>query len=348
LVPPPPPAGASPKPALGYQRPGGAAEGGPKPIPIRNLAPPPPPKKSLLKKLAGIGATLVILGVGAYFGWTQFGAKYFQDRKDAKPADTAAAKPAENAGAGPMGEVNGAMDVSDALDGGSSGARPKRSRAAAAPTAAPGNASAPAPSGLVVPAKYTLDLSKAKIPESRVNGIISGTNFLADTVRIEPSGATQVLRLFQGQGASPDSEMLVYLHLNPMMTPTGHTWTVSQDLRGPDVPQVAKRWKTDPKFAPKMTSFANSYAMKLELGDMTDGAISGKIFLALPDPEESVIAGTFKAALVLAQPGAAPVPVARPAMAPTQPAGRTPYDSRYGPPAGNRPADNRYGPPRRP
>jgi hypothetical protein len=60
--------------------------------------------------------------------------------------------------------------------------------------------------------------------------------------------------------------------------------------------------------------------MKLELGAVTSNVISGKIFLALPDTEQSVVAGQFKAVTTLAS--AAPTgevtpapPVAAPAAA---------------------------------
>src|SRR5581483_10461786 len=65
----------------------------------------------------------------------------------------------------------------------------------------------------LVPAVWTLDLIKAKIPSGRANGSISGTNFVPDTARVDPLGTAQVLRLLQGQPVSPDREVLVYLHL---------------------------------------------------------------------------------------------------------------------------------------
>ena len=97
------------------------------------------------------------------------------------------------------------------------------------------------------PPVWTLDVDKATIPNSRVTGVISGTNFVADTAMC----TVQVLRLFQGASALAGREILVYLHLNPGQSPTGHTWTVSQDMRDRSVPQVVKRWKTNPRFAPQ-------------------------------------------------------------------------------------------------
>lgn len=53
--------------------------------------------------------------------------------------------------------------------------------------------------------------------------------------------------------------------------------------------------------------------MKLQLNQTEEGSLKGNIFLALPDTEESVIAGSFtattsQAGAVMAAPVAAPVP----------------------------------------
>jgi hypothetical protein len=60
--------------------------------------------------------------------------------------------------------------------------------------------------------------------------------------------------------------------------------------------------------------------------------VNGKIYLALPDPEQSVVAGTFQAALSQATPGAEQ-PVVTTPNAPTSPqdaAARAAFERRYG------------------
>jgi len=168
----------------------------------------------------------------------------------------------------------------------------------------------------LLPAVWTLEVDQAKIPEGKANGSISGTNFIVETAVCTP----QILRLAQGAALSPDREILVYLHLNAGESLTNHTWTVSKDVRNKEVSQVVKRWKTNPRYAPQERRFSSGYAMKLELGAVTSNVISGKIFLALPDTEQSVVAGQFKAVTTLAS--AAPTgevtpapPVAAPAAA---------------------------------
>lgn len=147
----------------------------------------------------------------------------------------------------------------------------------------------------VVPAVYTLEADAAKIPEGRVNGMVAGTNFVLDVARLDRIGTAYVLSLRQGTNVSPDKELLVYLHLGPGEKISGHTWTITKDMKDKTVPQVAKRWKVNPKFAPQQKNFANGYALKLEFGKIEYEEVSGKIFIALPDPEQSVAAGMFKA-----------------------------------------------------
>jgi hypothetical protein len=99
--------------------------------------------------------------------------------------------------------------------------------------------------------------------------------------------------LYQGKLASPDRDLLVYLHLKPGEKLAGHTWEITPDTKGG--PQVWKRWKPDPRYALKPQTYNTGYAMKLELGAVAGGEIPGKIFVALPDTEKSVVAGVFTA-----------------------------------------------------
>ncbi len=80
--------------------------------------------------------------------------------------------------------------------------------------------------------------------------------------------------------------------------------------------QVVKLWKASAGFAPTEQSFFSNYALKLELGQMVNGLIPGKIFLALADADKTVVAGQFTATLVIPDP-AAQVAAARYAPPPT-------------------------------
>jgi hypothetical protein len=192
----------------------------------------------------------------------------------------------------------------------------------------------------MLPVVWTLDLDKAKIPEGKANGLISGTNFVPETARLDKVGPAYLLRLLQGASATPDLGFMVYLRPNAGESVTGHTWIVSQDLKDKNLPQVVKVWKTDPRYAAKQKPFSSGYAMKLELGQITNGVIPGKIFLAVPDAEQSVVAGVFKAETSLADatgatvasPVASPVVTPNPGLTPGAPpaADRSAFDRRYG------------------
>ena len=248
-------------------------------------------KKGNPMKWVTISAVVIVLGVAGYFGYGYF-SEWQAKRSEA--AKQASAPP------------------------------PDTNAVAAEPP--------PPPKELpMVPAVWTLDLGKAKTPSGKVNGMISGTNFIPEVTRLDKVGPTCWLRFLQGAPAAPDFGFMVYLRLNAGESVTGRTWTVTQDLKDKNLPQVVKVWKTNPRYAATQKSFSSGYAMKLELGDITDGVISGKIFLALPDPEQSVVAGVFKATASLADAsGAVVAPTPGPAPGAPAAAGRAAFDQRYG------------------
>jgi hypothetical protein len=58
-------------------------------------------------------------------------------------------------------------------------------------------------------------------------------------------------------------------------------------------------WKPAAALQPTTRNFATGYVMNLELAQIANHQLSGKIFLALPDAEQSVIAGVFDATTTL-------------------------------------------------
>lgn len=189
------------------------------------------------------------------------------------------------------------------------------------------------PQPAMIPPVFTLDITNATIPDGKVNGMVSGTNFVPDSVRLDQVGPAEVLRFVQGQPTSPDREILVYLRPKAGETLAGHSWTVPQEQKT-GVPQVAKRWKADPNQPPKVQPYANGYAMKLELGQMNGSTLPGRIFIALNDGQQTVAAGKFEATVSTptpAPPMATPPPpnqTAKPIRPPN--AARTPVEQRYG------------------
>lgn len=281
-----------------------AAPGAQRVIPIRNLAPPPPKKRSPVVTYGIVAGVLAIFGVGGYFGYNWLNRT--QDKFTAS-ANDAAAKSAQSGQVGHIASLYSTLDATDPsripTDTRATGPRRRRSGVGqeismAAPADAAGTSSNSVGSEPLIPAVWTLDIAQANIPSGRANGMLSGTNFVPDTARVDTVGNAQVLRLLQGQATSPDREVLIYLHLKPGEKLGGQNLRVSHDMAGAGVPQVTKRWKTNPKYAPQYKSFTSGYAMRLELGQVADGSLPGKIFLALPDPTQSVVAGSFKANII--------------------------------------------------
>jgi hypothetical protein len=291
-------------------------------------------------KYATIAGVVVVLAAGGVVGFPYV--KKWQEDWNAKRR--AAEKNSDGGELGHLAEVNAVLDATDpSRPGGprmpgqgrpdSSG--PNRRNVPAPDAAAADGGAAPADAGTnaapMVPAVWTLDIAKAQVPEGRANGSISRSNFVPDTVRLDRVGTAQVLRLVQGDVRSPDREFLIYLHPKAGEAITNYTLTIAQDVRT-GAPQVMKRWKPNPRFAPQSKSFSTGYAMKLQLGPATETTVNGKIYLALPDPEQSVVAGTFQAALSQATPGAEQ-PVVTTPNAPTSPqdaAARAAFERRYG------------------
>jgi len=199
----------------------------------------------------------------------------------------------------------------------SKAAKEEAARAAAAAAAAQSNATqqASAQATAIQPPVWTLDLDAAKIPDGRANGMLSGTNFVPEIVRVDHYSGQQLLRLVQGQLLSPDKALLIYLRLKPGESIENYSLEVNKDMKG--VPPVSKLWKPAPGGQPALKSFTSGYALKLQFGETKNGVIPGKLFLALPDSEQSVVAGTFEATNGLATAGAVTTPPQAPAAAPT-------------------------------
>jgi DNA-directed RNA polymerase subunit RPC12/RpoP len=89
----------------------------PGPIPTRKPTARPPRNKSPLVKYVVYAVVLAALGGAGYKFLPPLLTK-IQDSANSKPAQPESAS--NGGGAGPLGEVNGAMDASDAMEGGSS------------------------------------------------------------------------------------------------------------------------------------------------------------------------------------------------------------------------------------
>ena len=223
-------------------------------------------QKNPVVRYAILGAVIVTLGASAWLAWPRL-RPHLPFLKQGEETSAAAAANSKK------------VAEADALE--------------ATPPPAPKEVPMTAPA-------YSLDVGQARISEGKVNGSIAGTNFVPDIVRLDQLAGGYVLNLRQGVGQTPDRGLRVYLQLKPTDGPTGHTWTVSQDMKGTPISQVVKVWKPNPKYAAKEKPFTTGFALKLEFGQLTaSNTIPGKIYAALPDTEQTVVAGVFNAATTL-------------------------------------------------
>lgn len=343
VAPPPPsvPTGAQPRLSIGKgHAPASAPAGGGAPAPSADRAKPvfrdytKPKETGGAMKWVKVAVGTIVFCAAAYAG-------YWLITKEQAKLSSRKSEPGDGGQVGHIADLYDALDRTDPDKMGSYSGRSRQGVPRLPRAATPGQPGGdmddlddegkpkpPEKDLPLIPATWTLDLATAKIPEGRVNGTLSGTNFLVNNARLDVTPTAHVLRLTQGAVAAPDREVLVYLKPKPGEKIAGGSWSVTKDTKT-GIPQVSKRWKPNPKYGLSTKSYPSGYAMKLELGQVNDGVITGKIFLALPDQEQSVVAGIFKAATTLsdaATPGT-PTPTA-PARVPT--AGRVRPEDRYG------------------
>ncbi|HWQ93762.1 MAG TPA: hypothetical protein VN673_19020, partial [Clostridia bacterium] len=101
------------------------------------------------------------------------------------------------------------------------------------------------------------------------------------------------LTLRQGKAWPPDLGVTVHLHARQGEDLAGKTIQIGPNRPLP-VPRVTLRWKDDQQH-PVTRVFTNGYALHLAFGQANNARLPGRIYLALPDPEKSVVAGTFEA-----------------------------------------------------
>lgn len=133
---------------------------------------------------------------------------------------------------------------------------------------------------------WELDPDKHTVPATPVRGRIAGADVTPAAVaagdeltfRVAKPGepAERAVTIKFGPGAQPGQAR--GLKVKPSDTP------------GPNVPQV---W-LDVKGKATLLH-PSGYGLTLEMGARKDGKVNGKIYLAVPDPDQSVLAGTFAA-----------------------------------------------------
>jgi hypothetical protein len=136
------------------------------------------------------------------------------------------------------------------------------------------------------PSLWTLDLARAKIPDTTAAGALHQKAFTLDHAML--SGSNLTLRI--GRSGPVELGLNIYFFNRQPEELSGK----AAEVKPTDsiAPRVVLRWKEAER---ESKTFHGGYAMRIEFGAAGDGAIPGKIFLCLPDESKSWIAGTFRA-----------------------------------------------------
>jgi hypothetical protein len=175
---------------------------------------------------------------------------------------------------------------------------------------------------------WTLDLSRAQIPARPAAGKVHGLDFKVESAKMENG----ILTIRQGKDFFAEREMTIFLFLKPGESVQGKSFQINPKDKTAlsSTPQIHVNWMEEGQRSPKVAMFSDQYAMKLEFGQTTAGKLPFKIYLCLPDKEQSYVAGNFELgsgiqnpALGRMQPPGLNPPSATPVSAPN-PTGRRP------------------------
>ena len=134
----------------------------------------------------------------------------------------------------------------------------------------------------------TVALKNEKLSSGSASGKIHGEIF-----KVEEAGmANGILTLRQGSDFFPNYAVLIFLFLKEGEQADGRTFQISKS-QGFGSPHIHMKYKQKDQNTPKTEIFMKDYTMRLEFGKREKGSLPGKIFLALPDKNQSFVNGTF-------------------------------------------------------
>ena len=138
------------------------------------------------------------------------------------------------------------------------------------------------------PSGQTVALNKEKPSVGSASGKIHGEVF-----KVEEAGMSNgILTLRQGSKFFPDYAVLIFLFLKEGEQADGRTFKITKS-QGFGSPHIHMKYKQKDQNTPKTDIFMKDYTMRLEFGKRGNGTLPGKIFLALPDKDQSFVNGTF-------------------------------------------------------
>jgi DNA-directed RNA polymerase subunit RPC12/RpoP len=138
--------------------------------------------------------------------------------------------------------------------------------------------------------EWTLDLTKAIFPETVAAGRLKGSGFKCERATLR--GGKLTLRQ-GGPSGAPVMGVTIHLFARRGEELSGKTIEVTPN-RAPPLPRVSLRWE-DGGQQPGKDDILTGYALKLAFRQAANGRVAGAIYLCLPDPSKSFVAGKFDA-----------------------------------------------------
>lgn len=135
--------------------------------------------------------------------------------------------------------------------------------------------------------QVTTDPTKVTIPAQNASGTLFGAPFKCDKAQINTMMNTIEFR--EGTEFIAERSIMVFLFLSPGEKLYGRTFTADGEV--PPSPHVHL------KSGETVKILSDDYAVRLEFGELKNGRVSGKIYLEMPDQEQTKFSGTFNAVL---------------------------------------------------
>jgi hypothetical protein len=134
---------------------------------------------------------------------------------------------------------------------------------------------------------WSLELASASFPAETAFGRIRGSDFVCDRAVLQGNQ----LNLRMGREWPPQLGLSIHLYARSPEDLSGRSALVtSNNIRSP---RVVLRWREGQ--TNRVETFTNGYALKLEFGALKGNRLPGKIYLCVPDQNQSCVAGVFNA-----------------------------------------------------
>jgi len=135
--------------------------------------------------------------------------------------------------------------------------------------------------------EWRADLTDVPIPEMPLQGVIHGQEFRCERAYIRGP----ILHLRQGQEHIPDRSLKIFLFVETDEI-ENNTIEVNKEGSFGD-PHIHMSSRQKGETFPQIDMFFDDYVMRLEFGTSSEGRLPGRIYICLPDEQQSVAAGDF-------------------------------------------------------